>query len=62
MKRYKTLCNRICLIFLLQGKDAIAKAVLFLASDNSAYVQSVEFFVDGGIVGSPNGEATFRSV
>jgi NAD(P)-dependent dehydrogenase (short-subunit alcohol dehydrogenase family) len=38
--------------------DDIAKAVLFLASDESSYIQSVELFVDGGIVGSPIGAAS----
>lgn len=44
----------------LGAPDDVAKAVLFLASDDSSYIQSVELFVDGGIVGSPTG-ATFRS-
>jgi NAD(P)-dependent dehydrogenase (short-subunit alcohol dehydrogenase family) len=41
--------------------DHIAKTVLFLASDDSAHVQSAEIFVDGGATGSPAGAPVFRS-
>src|SRR3974390_609755 len=41
--------------------DHIAKTVLFLASDDSAHVQSVEIFVDGGSTGSPAGAPIYRA-
>lgn len=40
--------------------DEIAKAVLFLASEDSSYVQATELFVDGGVVGTPFGGPAFR--
>jgi len=40
--------------------EELAKAILFLASDDSSYVNAVEFFVDGGSVGTPFGGPAFR--
>jgi NAD(P)-dependent dehydrogenase (short-subunit alcohol dehydrogenase family) len=40
--------------------DHISKAVLFLASDDSAHVQGQELFVDGGAGASPSGAPIYR--
>jgi NAD(P)-dependent dehydrogenase (short-subunit alcohol dehydrogenase family) len=38
----------------------VAKAVLFLASEDSSYVNAVELMVDGGATGAPFGAPILR--
>jgi NAD(P)-dependent dehydrogenase (short-subunit alcohol dehydrogenase family) len=40
--------------------DEVAKAVLFLASDDASNVQAAEIVVDGGTVGAPGGAPRLR--
>jgi NAD(P)-dependent dehydrogenase (short-subunit alcohol dehydrogenase family) len=40
--------------------EDLAKAVLFLASDDSSYINAVELMVDGGLTGAPFGAPTLR--
>lgn len=40
--------------------DEIARTVLFLASDDAAYINGAEIFVDGGSNGAPFGGPVFR--
>ena len=41
--------------------EDVAKAVLFLASDDSSYVNAVELMVDGGVTGAPFGAPILRA-
>jgi len=40
--------------------EEVAKAALFLASDDSSYINAVELVVDGGATGAPFGAPVFR--
>jgi NAD(P)-dependent dehydrogenase (short-subunit alcohol dehydrogenase family) len=40
--------------------EELAKAVLFLASEDSSYINAVELVVDGGLTGAPFGAPLLR--
>ena len=40
--------------------EDLAKALLFLASDDSSYINAVELMVDGGLSGAPFGAPILR--
>jgi NAD(P)-dependent dehydrogenase (short-subunit alcohol dehydrogenase family) len=40
--------------------EDLAKAVLFLASDDSSYINAIELMVDGGVTGAPWGAPIFH--
>ena len=42
------------------SRKDLAKAVLFLASDDSSYINAVELMVDGGLSGAPFGAPILR--
>jgi NAD(P)-dependent dehydrogenase (short-subunit alcohol dehydrogenase family) len=40
--------------------DEVAKLVLYLASDESSFLQATNIFVDGGMIGAPSGAPAYR--
>jgi NAD(P)-dependent dehydrogenase (short-subunit alcohol dehydrogenase family) len=40
--------------------EDLAKAVLFLASEDASYINAIELMVDGGLTGAPFGAAILR--
>lgn len=42
--------------------DDVAKAVLYLASDDAAYLQATNIFIDGGMIGAPSGAPAYRQL
>ena len=58
-KRAKAMSSRIPLGRWGEPED-LAKAVLFLASDDSSYINAIELMVDGGLTGAPWGAPIFQ--
>lgn len=59
-KAFEARIGRITPLGHIGEPEHIAKAVLFLASDDAAHIQGQELFVDGGATASPAGAPIFR--